>query len=173
VDNGGDAQVDFSQVVGRAVQTVNFANLNPMSLGNAVFRDENNNGIRDTGDAGIQGVTVQLFRDTNNDNAFDAGDTQLATQTTDVNGNYLFAGLLPGNYVVLLPIAQFGVGQPLEGFAASSVNAGDPDTVVVDEDNNGLLVAAGVASAAITLASGTEPTTDGDGVDSTARSISV
>src|SRR4051794_12740860 len=41
----------------------------------------------------VPGVTVQLFK---------AGSTAspLATKTTDANGQYLFTGLAPGNYVL-------------------------------------------------------------------------
>ncbi len=164
VNNAADAQVDFTQVVGRFDQTVNFANLNPMSLGDTVFRDNNDNGIQDVGEPGITGVTVQLHDDTNSNGTYDDGvDTLVATTTTIANGIYNFADLFPGEYLVFIPQSQFNVGQPLNSFAPSSVFAGDPDTVVVDGDNNGtLIVGIGAASFAITLAAGTEPTTDGD-----------
>ncbi|MCC7333491.1 MAG: DUF11 domain-containing protein [Pirellulaceae bacterium] len=164
---GQDAQINFTSVVAADVTTRNFANLNPMSLGNLVFRDNNNNGMKDAGDPGIPGVRVELYEDTNANGTYDTGiDTAVGTaQTTDANGNYLFSNLLPGAYIALVPISQFAAGQALEGLLTSTGNdpTPDPDINVSDNDDNGALIAGvGVATAAITLASGTEPTNDGD-----------
>lgn len=164
---GADAQVNFTRVVAPDVTTQNFANLNPMSLGNLVFSDNNNNGLLDTGETGIANVQVELYEDTNLNGTYDTGvDTAVgAAQNTDASGNYLFTNLFPGEYLVLIPISQFGTGQALAGFQTSTGNdpAPDPDIVVVNGDDNGALIAGvGVASAAITLASGAEPTNDGD-----------
>ncbi|WP_413175367.1 SdrD B-like domain-containing protein [Anabaena azotica] len=62
------------------------------SLGDFVFNDANNNGIQDTGEAGIDGVEVQLINPTN--------DSVIATTTTTNNGSYQFSGLIPGDYQV-------------------------------------------------------------------------
>ncbi len=161
-----DAQFDFTQTVSPSTETINFANLNPMSLGNNVFRDVNNNGTRDVGETGIAGVTVELYSDTNGNGTYQNGvDTLVATDTTDAAGDYLFDDLLPGEYIALIPISQFAAAQPLFGFESSlePAVAPDADTTVVDNDDNGALIAGvGVASLAITLASGSEPTNDGD-----------
>lgn len=164
---GSDAQVNFTRVVAPDLSEINFANLNPMSVGNLIFGDSNNNGVRDGAETGIAGVDVQLYSDINANGSYDDGiDTQVGTtQTTDASGNYLFSDLLPGEYIVFVPIAEFDVGQPLNGFQTSTGNdpAPDPDLSVVNDDDNGTLIAGiGVASAAITLAAGTEPTNDGD-----------
>ena len=161
-----DAQFDFTQTVSPSTETINFANLTPMSLGNNVFRDVNNNGTRDVGETGISGVTVQLYTDTNTNGVYNTGvDTLVGTTTTDGSGNYLFSDLLPGEYIALIPINQFAAAQPLFGFESSlePAAAPDADATVVDSDDNGALIAGvGVASLAITLASGSEPTNDGD-----------
>lgn len=70
------------------------------ALGDRVFSDTNANGIFDGTDSGIAGVTVQLVDDVNNNGAIDAGDRILATDTTNASGEYLFTGVLPGNYIV-------------------------------------------------------------------------
>ncbi len=164
---GADAEIDFTRIIAPDVATSNFLNLNPMSVGNLVFRDNNNNGIQDVGETGIPGVRVELYEDTNLNGSYDQGiDTAVGTaQTTDASGNYVFNNLFPGEYLALIPISQFGTGQPLAGFTTSTGNdpAPDPDIAVIDGDDNGTLIAGvGVATLAITLASGTEPTNDGD-----------
>lgn len=160
-----DAQFDFTQTVGQTTKTINFANLNPMSLGNSVFRDSNNNGTKEVGEAGISGVTVQLYEDTNLSSDYNVGvDTLVNSTTTDSSGNYLFTDLLPGDYIALIPISLFAVAQPLFGHESSLEPTGAPlpNTDIDKDDNGALIVGIGVATAAITLASGAEPTNDGD-----------
>ncbi|GAB5403266.1 MAG: SdrD B-like domain-containing protein [Aureliella sp.] len=159
-----DAEFDFSRIVAPTVNTQNFPNLNPMSVGNLVFGDTDNSGTFDGSETGIDGVTVQLYTDTNTNGSFDSGtDTLVGTTVTAGGGAYQFNNLLPGEYIALIPNSQFGTGQALENFATSTDPAPDPDITVVDGDDNGALIAGvGVATAAITLASGSEPTNDGD-----------
>ncbi|MHA4871270.1 SdrD B-like domain-containing protein [Duganella sp. PWIR1] len=61
------------------------------SLGDKVWRDANHNGVQDTGEEGIAGISVSLF---------DAvtGKQLGSTVKTDSNGNYKFVDLTPGNY---------------------------------------------------------------------------
>lgn len=160
--SAANGQLDLIETVRRTDLTSNMANLNSMSIGNQVFRDNNNNGLRDVGDAGITGVSVELYRDSNTNNSFDSGvDTLVSTQTTDVNGNFLFGSLFPGDYVGVIPASQFIAAAPLFGFVTSSGALVDPDNDVNDDDN-GVVVGTVVASAALTLVSGGEPTNDGD-----------
>jgi hypothetical protein len=66
----------------------------PASLGGSVYSDANFNGRRDTGEAGIANVSIQLFR---------AGSllrTLVATTTTNADGQYLFRNLTPGTYSI-------------------------------------------------------------------------
>jgi protocatechuate 3,4-dioxygenase beta subunit len=71
-----------------------------VSVGNFVWNDVNNNGVLDTGEQGINGVTVNLY-------AAD-GSTLLGTQSTTGNGGYQFNDLVPGGYIVeILPPAGF------------------------------------------------------------------
>ncbi len=66
------------------------------AIGDFVWNDVNQNGIQDSGELGIPGVTVQLF--INGDNT-----TPFATTTTDVNGVYMFNGLCANTYTVVVP----------------------------------------------------------------------
>ncbi|MFN0055956.1 MAG: SdrD B-like domain-containing protein [Planctomycetales bacterium] len=67
------------------------ASLTPSaSIGDYVWRDTDNDGIQDLGEAGISGVTVTLFTSAN---------VQVGSATvTDANGQYTFSDIDPGNY---------------------------------------------------------------------------
>ncbi len=62
------------------------------ALGNFVWLDTNGDGIQQTTEKGVSGVTVILY-------ATD-GTTVLASTITDAEGKYFFGNLLPGNYRV-------------------------------------------------------------------------
>jgi len=72
------------------------------TIGDRVWYDQDGDGIQDAGENGIEGVTVSLV---------DAGNTVLATTVTDANGNYLFAGVLPGTYGVVVDENTLPVNQ--------------------------------------------------------------
>ncbi len=90
-------------------------------IGDFVFHDLNANGIREGGDLGIGGVTVNLY-------ASD-GTTLLLTTTTDSNGYYLFEDLIPADYVV-------GVVLPGTYNRITLQNAGADDTLDSDFDRS-------------------------------------
>lgn len=58
---------------------------------NRVFEDSNGNGIQDEGEVGIPDLIVDLY---------DVYGEQVATTTTDENGEYEFTGLSSGNYYI-------------------------------------------------------------------------
>ncbi len=156
-----DGQIDLFETAGPTVFTTNFANLTPMTIGDLVWEDRNNNGTKDTAETGITGVALQLYSD-DGDGSFDSGDTLVTSGTSGTNGAYSFTNLLPGNYIVLVPSSQFGTGQPLAGYVTSSTTATDPDDNIDGDDNGALVVGSGVATAALTIVAGSEPTNDGD-----------
>lgn len=64
------------------------------SIGDKVWRDSNHNGVQDSGEEGIGGISVSLY-DT-------ASGRQLGTTVkTDSSGHYKFADLTPGNYYLV------------------------------------------------------------------------
>ena len=75
-----------------SVEGVNFGLVAPATIGERVWDDVNANGS-DDGEPGIGGVSVILT---------DADGAQVARTTTDANGNYRFAGLIPGTYTVTI-----------------------------------------------------------------------
>ncbi len=86
------------------------------SIGDKVFRDENNNGQQDGGEPGVANVTVQLK---------DCSGNVLQSTTTDGNGIYGFSGLAAGCYTI-------GIVLP-DGFTFSPANVGNDNT---DSDIN-------------------------------------
>ena len=70
----------------------------PLSLGNLVFEDFDNDGLFNNNDVGIPGVTVELYN-AGPDGLKGTGDDFLVdTTVTDANGEYLFTGLSHGLY---------------------------------------------------------------------------
>ena len=69
------------------------------TIGDFVWFDRNGDGVQDAGEPGLAGVTVRLLSP-GPDSTFGTGDDVLTTTTTDANGAYLFAGVVPGPYRV-------------------------------------------------------------------------
>lgn len=73
------------------------------AIGNKVWMDDDGDGVQDSGEPGVAGVTVTLYRpgfglDGIAGNADDA--LPVASMITDQNGNYLFSNLEAGTYEV-------------------------------------------------------------------------
>ena len=129
--------------------------LSPLLLGDLVWFDKNNNGLKDANENGLANYTVKLYLDANNDNVPDG--PAMATTTTNANGLYLFSGLLPNHYIVGVVMHT--------GDSLVTINGGDPDNDI-NNDNNGLFIINNeMRSNAVTLNWGSEPTNDGDGSD--------
>jgi choice-of-anchor A domain-containing protein/uncharacterized repeat protein (TIGR01451 family) len=113
------------------------------SLGNQVFYDTNNNGLRGT-DAGIDGVTVRLLDSSNN---------VLSTTTTAGGGFYRFDGLVSGDYKV--EVVTPGGYQSSTDISSSA----NPNNNTDNDDNGVTLVGNAVRSNVITLGpTANEPT---------------
>lgn len=72
-----------------------FAEAQPANLSGFVYRDDNDNGLRETGEPGIGQIRVQLIPLQTISN-----QTSLIT-TTAADGSYSFTGIAPGNYQVV------------------------------------------------------------------------
>lgn len=145
--------------------TVDFGFVQTMTLGNVVWFDLNNNGLKDVGETGIAGVDIVLYQD-DGDGTFDpALDTTVATDTTDGNGYYLFNDVLPGDYFIHIPNSNWTAGAtPLVGMQSSGTDA--PALDVVDSNDNGTpntaAPADGVTSGLIPMVLNNAPTGESD-----------
>ncbi len=141
-----------------ANMTVDFGFWHPLSLGNRVWLDGNNDGTINNGETGIAGVQVSLYTVT--------GTVALATQTTDANGYYRFDDLLAGEYRVVIAASNFAQSGALAGMESSKPDEALPDSNGDSNDNGvGSIVdiTKGVSSGLITLrADGSEPLNESD-----------
>ena len=129
---------------GTNVTGVNVGNFQTITIGGTKFQDVNGNGVRDIGDVGAAGVTV--FLDTNNNGVLNVGER---STVTDANGNYSFASVGPGTYIVreVLPVGSVQTtANPANiitssGINVTGVNIGNFQTLTIGgtkfQDSNG------------------------------------
>ncbi|MBU1693910.1 MAG: hypothetical protein KKC51_08085, partial [Verrucomicrobia bacterium] len=82
--------------------TADFGFVLPGAIGDTIFWDLNRDGTQNDNEDGISNVTVMLYYDVDGDRTNSAGDILIAVTNTITNGFYLFHGLLPSNYVVVV-----------------------------------------------------------------------
>ena len=82
----------YTVTAGQQQLTVDGGLYKKASVGDKVWEDKNHNWLQDAGEPGIGGVKVTLKT---------LAGTAVATTTTDVNGNYLFSNLNPGDYYLV------------------------------------------------------------------------
>ena len=123
-----------------ATATVSITVSPAANLSGQVFNDANANGVLDTGEAGLAGVTVQLQ---NPDGSL------ITTAATTSDGTYSFAGLQPGTYRVreVLPTSflqttpdpadvTVDLGQARTGLNFGSVTSADLKVAMTGAYNN-------------------------------------
>jgi hypothetical protein len=94
------------------------------------FHDLNANGVRDTGEPGLSGWTINLYQDTGTKGSYD-GEAVFRSDVTDANGAYSFDNLFSGDYIVCEDLA----GQP--GWSQSApVSAPSGETLVTNCPGN-------------------------------------
>ncbi|BAZ31918.1 hypothetical protein NIES4074_43910 [Cylindrospermum sp. NIES-4074] len=89
-----DAFTTINLTSGANGQNYNFGELLPATIGDFVWEDKNKNGIQDTGESGIAGVSVTLTG-AGSDGVIGTADDITVTTTTDAAGKYNFTGLTP------------------------------------------------------------------------------
>ena len=134
------ADVTIAEATGSVID-VNFGFVKPASVGDYTWMDINRDGLQDSDEPALPGVTVTLTR-ADGSAVTDASGNPVAAVTTDANGKYVFENLLPGDYKVSF--------QAPAGYEATTSEAGDDRAA----DSNG-------ASASVTLVQGqTDDTID-------------
>ncbi len=88
------------------------------SLGDRVWEDTNHDGVQNTNEPGIGGITVNLY----------VGAVLVATTTTDPYGYYMFTNLNPGDYIVEFIKPAGYTFSPQKAVIGSAATDSDPNT---------------------------------------------
>ena len=111
------------------------------SIGDRVWVDTNGNGLQDTGESGLSGVTVRLLN---------GSGTLITSMSTDGSGNYKFGNLDAGSYIVefVLPSGRVFTTQSVGGDPTIDSNAntgtGRTGTIVLGPGEENLTIDAGL-----------------------------
>ncbi len=122
-DNGDDTRVNSILAYIDAGETDSgndFIEEAPASLGDRVWYDDDANGLQESDEIGVEGITVTLL---------DANDQTIATTTTDSSGLYHFDMLSSGLYTVAFDTATLP-----EGYTITSLQQGSSATVDSDAE---------------------------------------
>ena len=99
---------------GQTRTDVDFGYRGTASIGDRVWNDADGDGVQDAGEAGINGVTVELL---------DSGGNVIATTTTSGNGNYTFSNLAAGTYTVRVVSSTLPAGPRRPSTSTASATA--------------------------------------------------
>jgi serine-aspartate repeat-containing protein C/D/E len=119
---GGGAGINITLTPGQNATGFLFGNqvAAPASIAGVKFNDANGNGVRDSGELGLSGVSIQLKTP--------SGQTLLAT--TDASGAFSFTGLAAGTYVLseIVPAGFTQTAPPAPGTFTVTLAAGQNAT---------------------------------------------
>ena len=93
ITESGSINLNFDQ--GGFQDSIDAGYFIPGSIGDFVWEDLNNNGLQDSDEPGIEGVTLHLFND---------NDELVNSTMTDTVGSYVFDNLAPGTYYIEIEI---------------------------------------------------------------------
>ena len=147
-----------------------------LCVGNLVWLDSDNNGIAENTEDGIPNVEVILYQVGGNGTKGIGNDVEVARDTTDIDGHYLFSNLNEGIYFIKI---NGGVPANLNSSTGSGINGANDNiyepglttSTDIDSDGNGSQMGTMVMSDTFTLAICTEPITDGDDDSNTNLSV--
>jgi LPXTG-site transpeptidase (sortase) family protein len=164
--------------------TVDFGFIPPLSLGNRVWIDDgaisaspgvdisqNDDGLMNGAEAGVENVLLNLYFDADGDGLFTNTDVDginetvpYDTATTDADGFYLFDGLPEGRFYVQVDPDNFDTGDTLYRYRSSTDNGFGNQTVDLNDngtDDSGYLTN-GIRSIDFVLDYTGEPTAEAD-----------
>jgi len=130
---------------------VDFGLIRPLSIGNFVFDDVNNDGVRQPTEAGLAGVTIQLV---------DGLGNPVATTVTNSAGGYLFTNLTQGSYRAQVLMSSLPSRAYISSTGANNVSSGpfEPATgTSLDSTDHGSNAGTVVQGSLIDLNYGTQP----------------
>ena len=94
-----DPTLDFGFVRSSTDPTGSTSTAPQVSVGNKVWRDRNGDGLQGPADQGLRGAVLSVFN-IDGSRVTDVNGRPVRPVVTDRNGNYMFRGLPPGQYVV-------------------------------------------------------------------------
>ncbi|MFN8453779.1 MAG: SdrD B-like domain-containing protein [Anaerolineae bacterium] len=105
------------------------------SIGNFVWRDNDRDGIQDTGEPGIANILLTLYEDTDSDGVISPTvDAVVMTTTTNASGIYTFTNLPAGKYLVDVDTSDTDL--PTDSF-------GKPFVLTTDNDPHAVTLSSG------------------------------
>jgi len=126
------------------------------TIGDLVWRDDNNNGQVDAGEPGVPGVLLKLYRDFNRDCVPDAA--AFRSVVTNADGRYLFLPEIgAGNHIVRIEPENFAPGGVLEGYVSSDGFITESNDVANDGRDHGVPANGGIEACGVDIQVGTEP----------------
>ena len=128
-DGGYDETSSFTLGVNEDNTSQDFGYKGAGSIGNRVWLDRNGNGLQDTDEPGVVGVTVTLGLDLTHDGIAD----YTTTTTTGADGQYVFNELPVGDYTITVSQPN-GTVQTYDHSGALNDNQSQ-HTLGIDEDN--------------------------------------
>ena len=101
------------------------------SISGTVWYDANGNGTNNVGETNLANVEIDLVQDVNSNGVADAGEPVAASVLTDANGNYSFAGVTPGYYVIRQTLSY--------GYYTTGDSQGRTDSQISFVSTNGIV----------------------------------
>ncbi len=155
VGEAADGEVeDYKLTIGAQVKE-------PMSIGNFVWLDGNEDGVQTAGEFGLVDAVVSLTL-ADGSPARDLDGMLVGSQTITATGAYTFTNLPEGDYIVKVV--------PPAGYIPSPGGA-DVDTNISDKDSNCVAGGTGAQTLPFSLVAGTEP--DAEGNEDTNTNLTV
>ncbi len=149
-----------------------------LCVGNLVWLDDNNDGLNNGNEKGIDGIEVLLFNIGNDGQKGTDDDIEVAKTTTKDGGKYLFAELAEGTYFIKL---NSGIPANLSSSNGAGVDGSNPTTYEpavatstdIDNDDNGSQMGTMIMTDTFSLTYCAEPTNDGDDDSNTNLSVDI